>query len=125
MVIQGSRYEGYIIALSAFLSNTVSLLIIHLLNNIKGAVAADWHVNGTLVGDWKIARGLHLATIYDASHMVGYDRPAVATDMINRFLGFNYTYSDLGPPSSLGDDVCGCICCNLSRSRRSNIIFFK
>ncbi|CAG8514841.1 9698_t:CDS:10 [Paraglomus brasilianum] len=70
----------------------------------KGAVAADWHVNGTLVGDWKIARGLHLATIYDASHMVGYDRPAVATDMINRFLGFNYTYSDLGPPSSLGDD---------------------
>ncbi|CAG8461132.1 7192_t:CDS:10 [Paraglomus occultum] len=70
----------------------------------KSAVPVDWHVNGTLVGNWKTARGLHLATIYGASHMVGYDRPVVATDMINRFLGFNYTYPDLGPPSSLGDD---------------------
>ena len=109
MAIKGSRYEGYIIVLSAFLSNTVSVFIIDLLNNIKGAVSADWHVNGTLAGNWKLARGLHLVTINDASHMVGYDRPAVATDMINRFLGFNYTYPDLGPPSSIGDKVCGSI----------------
>jgi len=48
------------------------------------------------------------AQIFNASHMVPYDEPLVAHDMILRFMGVNFTAIADGSariPSSVGDDV--------------------
>jgi len=48
------------------------------------------------------------AQIFNASHMVPYDAPHVAHDMILRFMGVNFSAIADGSariPSSVGDDV--------------------
>ena len=45
--------------------------------------------------------------IFDASHMVGFDKPHVAHDMLLRFMGVNFTAITDGSariPSAVGDD---------------------
>ncbi|KAL7424907.1 Cell death protease [Cryptotrichosporon argae] len=71
------------------------------------ATAETWKLNGTQVGTWQIARNMTYAKIFDASHMVGFDVPHVAHDMMLRFMGVDLA---LLPghtatfESSVGDD---------------------
>ncbi|KZT29372.1 alpha/beta-hydrolase [Neolentinus lepideus HHB14362 ss-1] len=46
----------------------------------------SWSVNGTPAGTWVSARNLTYAKIFNASHMVAYDAPHVAHDMMLRFM---------------------------------------
>ncbi|PKI84446.1 carboxypeptidase D [Malassezia vespertilionis] len=48
--------------------------------------AQSWRINGDLVGTWQSAKNLTYAKIANASHMVGYDRPFAAHDMMLRFM---------------------------------------
>ncbi|EEB94901.1 hypothetical protein MPER_06212, partial [Moniliophthora perniciosa FA553] len=47
----------------------------------------SWSVNSTLAGTWVSSRNLTYAKIFNASHMVPFDLPHVAHDMILRFMG--------------------------------------
>ncbi|KDE04968.1 hypothetical protein, variant [Microbotryum lychnidis-dioicae p1A1 Lamole] len=70
--------------------------------------AKDWSVNGKPAGQWTTARGLTYVKITDASHMVPYDRPLVAHDMLLRFLDVNLlgaAGSSARVPSKVGDEV--------------------
>ncbi|GLB34160.1 putative peptidase S10 family protein [Lyophyllum shimeji] len=65
----------------------------------------SWSVNATPAGTWVTSRNLTYAKIFNASHMVPYDVPHVAHDMILRFMGFNFSAIFEGSatiPSSLG-----------------------
>ncbi|KAF9926713.1 Cell death protease [Linnemannia zychae] len=46
-----------------------------------------WKVEDKPAGEWQQARDLTYVLIYNSSHMVPYDVPLVALDMINRFMG--------------------------------------
>ncbi|KAF9226828.1 alpha/beta-hydrolase [Gyrodon lividus] len=68
----------------------------------------SWSVNETPVGTWVSSRNLTYAKIFNASHMVPYDVPDVAHDMILRFMGMNFSAIVDGSariPSSVGDEV--------------------
>ncbi|KZO97969.1 alpha/beta-hydrolase [Calocera viscosa TUFC12733] len=77
-------------------------------NGAKGlgdAETYDWDVNGTYAGTWVTARNLTYVKIAQASHMVGFDVPIVAHDMILRFMGVDFHALSGGSasiPSSVG-----------------------
>ncbi|KAK3846080.1 MAG: serine carboxypeptidase [Linnemannia gamsii] len=48
-----------------------------------------WKVEDTPAGEWKQARNLTYVLIYNSSHMVPYDKPLAALDMMNRFMGLD------------------------------------
>ncbi|CAD6909141.1 unnamed protein product, partial [Tilletia laevis] len=49
----------------------------------------DWYVNNSYAGEWTSARNYTYVRIAGASHMVGYDVPLIAHDMVLRFMGFD------------------------------------
>jgi carboxypeptidase D len=64
-------------------------------------------VNNTAAGTWVSSRNLTYAKIFNASHMVGFDVPHVAHDMILRFMGVDFAQLGSGTarmPSALGED---------------------
>ncbi|KAI1796104.1 alpha/beta-hydrolase [Ganoderma leucocontextum] len=68
----------------------------------------SWMVGGKSAGTWVASRNLTYAKIFDASHMVGFDTPHVAHDMILRFMGVNFTAITDGSariPSAVGGDA--------------------
>ncbi|OAX43364.1 carboxypeptidase KEX1 [Rhizopogon vinicolor AM-OR11-026] len=68
----------------------------------------SWTVNGSPAGTWVSSRNLTYAKIFNASHMVPYDVPHIAHDMILRFMGMNFSAIVDGSariPSTVGDDT--------------------
>ncbi|EIN10934.1 alpha/beta-hydrolase [Punctularia strigosozonata HHB-11173 SS5] len=66
-----------------------------------------WTVNEKPAGTWVSARNLTYVKVFDASHMVGYDVPHVAHDMILRFMGIDFSKITDGSakiPSAVGED---------------------
>ncbi|KAG0207286.1 Cell death protease [Mortierella sp. GBA30] len=55
----------------------------------QGAPKLGWTVDNRSAGEWKQARNLTFVILYNASHMVPYDQPLAALDMINRFMGLD------------------------------------
>ncbi|KAI9574319.1 Alpha/Beta hydrolase protein [Boletus coccyginus] len=80
-------------------------------NGEKGLGTAQtepWTVAGTPAGTWVSSRNLTYVKVFNASHMVPYDVPDVAHDMILRFMGVDFSAILEGSahiPSSVGDDV--------------------
>lgn len=71
-----------------------------------------WTVNGTDAGTWQTSRNLTYVKVHGASHMVGFDVPTIAHDMILRFMGVDFGADHtIGLPARLpsvvGDDVRG------------------
>ncbi|KAG6373757.1 Alpha/Beta hydrolase protein [Boletus reticuloceps] len=67
-----------------------------------------WTVAGEPAGRWVSSRNLTYVEVFNASHMVPYDVPDVAHDMILRFMGVDFSAILEGSariPSSIGDDV--------------------
>ncbi|KAJ2729309.1 Cell death protease [Coemansia sp. BCRC 34962] len=75
----------------------------------RSAVKSEWKINGQNVGHVESDRGLTYALIYNASHMVGVDKPREILDVFTAFtnasaanLGFSSTFRSLasinGPP---------------------------
>ena len=52
----------------------------------------EWSFEDQDVGHYRIARNLTYVEIYNASHMVPYDKPALTRNMLDRFMGL-----DAGP----------------------------
>ncbi|KAH8918651.1 alpha/beta-hydrolase [Atractiella rhizophila] len=77
---------------------------------VKGwgdAVAEDWFVSSVKSGTWTRSRNLTYALVHGASHMVPYDVPLVAQDMVLRFMGVDLlAASGEGGrvPSRVGDE---------------------
>jgi len=68
----------------------------------------SWTVAGTPAGTWVASRNLTYVKVFNASHMVPYDVPDAAHDMILRFMGVDFSVILEGSahiPSSVGDDV--------------------
>jgi len=66
-----------------------------------------WSVNGSDAGTWVDARNLTYVKIFNASHMVPYDKPHVTHDMILRFMGVDFSALTGGTaqiPSNVGLD---------------------
>ena len=81
---------------------------IHFLFLLQKVQTQSWTVGGNPAGTWVASRNLTYAKIFNASHMVGFDVPHVAHDMILRFMGVNFTAITDGSariPSSVGDDT--------------------
>ncbi|KAM0793726.1 hypothetical protein ACM66B_001150 [Microbotryomycetes sp. NB124-2] len=79
-------------------------------NGEKGfgnATEQDWFVNGEQAGTWTTARNMTYVKVAGASHMVPYDVPLVAHDMLLRFVGVDLLGA-AGPaaqvPSRVGDE---------------------
>ncbi|KAL1920404.1 uncharacterized protein VTP21DRAFT_781 [Calcarisporiella thermophila] len=58
----------------------------------NGGVGMDsqpspWYINGKKAGTIQTSRNLTYAIVYDASHMVPYDKPDEMLDLINQFMG--------------------------------------
>ncbi|KAG9317776.1 alpha beta-hydrolase [Chiua virens] len=74
-----------------------------------GAVSTEpWTVDGIPAGTWVSTRNLTYVKVFNASHMVPYDVPEAAHDMILRFMGVDFSVISEGSariPSSVGDDV--------------------
>lgn len=58
----------------------------------------DWFVNDTLAGTWTSARNLTYVKVAASSHMVAYDVPQVAHDMILRFMDVDFSLLVDGTP---------------------------
>jgi len=52
----------------------------------KAAKYRKWEVGGKAAGDVKSAKGLTFATVFEAGHMVPYDKPVQALAMLQRWL---------------------------------------
>lgn len=67
----------------------------------------DWFVNNTLAGYWRTNRNLTYVSLAQASHMVGFDKPVEAHDMMLRFMGVDLVAA-AGPsariPSRIGKE---------------------
>ncbi|KAF8559462.1 carboxypeptidase KEX1 [Imleria badia] len=67
-----------------------------------------WTVGGEPAGTWVTSRNLTYVKVFNASHMVPYDVPDAAHDMILRFMGVDFSAILEGSariPSSVGDDA--------------------
>ncbi|EPQ59066.1 alpha/beta-hydrolase [Gloeophyllum trabeum ATCC 11539] len=67
----------------------------------------SWSVNGQPAGTWVSSRNLTYAKIFNASHMVGFDVPHVAHDMMLRFMRVNFSALADGTariPSAVGQE---------------------
>ncbi|KAF9177444.1 Cell death protease, partial [Haplosporangium sp. Z 11] len=69
----------------------------------EAAPKVDWTVENEPAGVWREARNLTYVLLYNASHMVPYDAPLAALDMMNRFMGLDPTLQYFA--SKLGMDV--------------------
>ncbi|QRV72368.1 Serine carboxypeptidase [Ceratobasidium sp. AG-Ba] len=73
------------------------------------ATTLGWKVNGTDAGWWQESRNLTYVKVAGASHMVPYDVPVVAHDMILRFMDVDFKLLGGGTGatvvSSVGDSV--------------------
>ncbi|EUC56194.1 pheromone-processing carboxypeptidase KEX1 [Rhizoctonia solani AG-3 Rhs1AP] len=73
------------------------------------ATTVGWSVNGTEAGWWRESRNMTYVKVAGASHMVPYDVPLAAHDMILRFMQVDFTKLSGGSatvvPSKLGDEV--------------------
>jgi len=72
------------------------------------AQTSDWVVNGSPAGTWTKARRLTYAKVYNSSHMVPYDVPHVAHDMMLRFMGVDFAAVASGSaniPSNVGNST--------------------
>ncbi|KAG8720448.1 Cell death protease [Ceratobasidium sp. 395] len=73
------------------------------------ATALGWKVNGTEAGWWQESRNLTYVKVAGASHMVPYDVPVVAHDMILRFMDIDFKLLGGGTGttvvSSIGNNV--------------------
>ncbi|KAL7416128.1 Alpha/Beta hydrolase protein [Mrakia frigida] len=70
-------------------------------NGAKGLQSAsvnEWYVNDTLAGTWTSARNLTYVKVSSSSHMVAYDVPQVAHDMILRFMDVDFSLLVDGTP---------------------------
>ncbi|KAF5333394.1 hypothetical protein D9611_002652 [Ephemerocybe angulata] len=71
----------------------------------------NWSVNGSSAGTWVSSRNLTYVKIFNASHMVPFDLPHVAHDMMLRFMNVNFTsiYAEgtARIPSTLGPSAAG------------------
>ncbi|KAF8972465.1 serine carboxypeptidase [Flammula alnicola] len=56
-------------------------------DQFSGQPLREWIVNGKKAGDTRSASGLTFATIEGAGHMVPYDKPREALELVNRWLG--------------------------------------
>ncbi|KZW04158.1 carboxypeptidase KEX1 [Exidia glandulosa HHB12029] len=75
---------------------------------LDNATSVEWTVNGTAAGTWTESRGLTYVKVYNSSHMVPYDVPHVAHDMMLRFMGVDFTQIASGSakiPSNVGNDT--------------------
>ncbi|KIM29383.1 hypothetical protein M408DRAFT_112444 [Serendipita vermifera MAFF 305830] len=72
---------------------------------MQGAETLAWTVNGTAAGTWQTARNLTYAKIYQASHMVGFDLPHVAHDMMLRFMGVDFSRIREGTAAKIESSV--------------------
>lgn len=54
--------------------------------DFNNADDADWTFSGAVAGRKRSARGFHFMQIYDAGHLMPMDQPAVALDMVNKFI---------------------------------------
>lgn len=57
---------------------------------------ADWTSTGAVAGRKRSARGFHFMQIYDAGHLMPMDQPAVALDMVNKFISGNLGIDESG-----------------------------
>ena len=67
----------------------------------------SWSVNGVPAGTWVESRNLTYVKIFNSSHMVPYDVPEVAHDMMLRFMGVDFSKIIDGTariPSKIGDE---------------------
>ncbi|KAG8824426.1 Cell death protease [Serendipita sp. 399] len=75
---------------------------------LGNAPILPWTVNRTAAGTWQTARNLTYVKVFQASHMVGFDVPHVAHDMMLRFMNVDFSKLNSGTAgridSSLGDD---------------------
>ncbi|CAE6396838.1 unnamed protein product [Rhizoctonia solani] len=73
------------------------------------ATSAEWSVNGTEAGWWQESRNLTYVKVTGASHMVPYDVPLAAHDMILRFMQVDFAKLSGGSAtlvsSKVGDEV--------------------
>ncbi|KAG0050764.1 Cell death protease [Gryganskiella cystojenkinii] len=58
------------------------------------APTVNWTVEDTPAGEWVQDRNLTYVLVYNSSHMVPYDVPLVALDMMNRFMGLDTTLQE-------------------------------
>jgi len=68
----------------------------------------SWKFNGTEAGEWSSERNLTYVKVYGASHMVGFDVPHIAHDMMLRFMGVDFAALLAGSaqfPSEVGGTV--------------------
>jgi len=68
----------------------------------------SWKFNKTEVGEWTNERNLTYVKVYGASHMVGFDVPHIAHDMMLRFMGVDFTALLTGSalfPSEVGGAI--------------------
>ncbi|KAI7872013.1 Alpha/Beta hydrolase protein [Spinellus fusiger] len=76
-------------------------------NGKKGfqrAKPVEWYLNDKVVGYYTKERNLTYVLVKDSSHMVPYDKPLEALDMMNRFIGTGDS-SIHGTTSHVGDFV--------------------
>jgi len=67
----------------------------------------SWSVDNVPAGTWVESRNLTYAKIFNSSHMVPYDVPNVAHDMMLRFMGVNFSAIADGSakiPSKVGNE---------------------
>jgi carboxypeptidase D len=55
----------------------------------QNAPKLRWTVDNTPAGVWREERNMTYVQLYNASHMVPYDVPLAALDMMNRFMGLD------------------------------------
>ncbi|TDL29373.1 KEX1 protein [Rickenella mellea] len=68
----------------------------------------SWSVDEIPAGTWVESRNLTYVKVFNSSHMVPFDVPNVAHDMILRFMGVNFSAITEGSakiPSKVGDNV--------------------
>jgi carboxypeptidase D len=99
-------------------SNTFAYVRLRALTHVPAALPFTDHVcvatvpsprapfQSSAAGTWVSARNLTYAKVFDASHMVGYDVPHVAHDMMLRFMRVDFAALAGGSariPSAVGD----------------------
>ncbi|KZT42934.1 alpha/beta-hydrolase [Sistotremastrum suecicum HHB10207 ss-3] len=74
----------------------------------SSAETLPWAVDGIDAGTWITSRNLTYVKVFNASHMVPYDVPHIAHDMMLRFMGVDFSQIASGSakiPSNVGNDT--------------------
>ncbi|KAF2150541.1 carboxypeptidase B-like-like protein [Myriangium duriaei CBS 260.36] len=64
----------------------------------------DWTFDGQAAGTYQSARNLTYVVFYNSSHMVPVDYPFRSRDMLDRFMGVDYTIAGGSPPKDSAID---------------------